>query len=353
LKQCWHDLERLLLAQQRAGRTIDSVVEVGAGKEDKIIVKGRPGAFKVVPRGVAQRLGMTESRRHATIRDAVAAAREGASACGLRALKARFGKRKNPAMDAGRVVSVPSPLAAHAMPTSPTSRVPPVPRLAASTPASGSAEAFVAFAREQLRDILDVSGQVLYSGASTLRPGEVYLLGLNPGGDPNNPRLLTIRQSLDDLVSTDSERREKNSYMMTWPSSNTLRRRVIWLLTRLRVNVEDVAASNLIFPRSRDEKTCQYERYADACWAVHERILEIVQPRVVIVYGNPPYRFLSERFGRYGELRHPSGHGTWPCRSLEVSGRFRVVGLPHMSLYAIDHHPEVVDWMKALPPLSR
>jgi len=144
------------------------------------------------------------------------------------------------------------------------------------------------------------------------------LLGLNPGGDPANPRLMTIRQSLDDLVSADDARREKNSYLVTWPSSNTLRRRVIWVLQRLGLSVDAVAASNLVFPRSRDEKSCQYERYADACWAVHERILEIVQPRLVIVYGNPPYRFLGERFGR-----------------------------------AVDHHPEVVEWIRELSRASR
>jgi hypothetical protein len=31
-----------------------------------------------------------------------------------------------------------------------------------------------------------------------------------------------------------------------------------------------------------------------------------------------------------------------------VPGRFRVVGVPHMSLYAIDHHEEVVDWIRGL-----
>ncbi|MGI8672055.1 MAG: hypothetical protein ACR2LU_05565, partial [Luteitalea sp.] len=83
------------------------------------------------------------------------------------------------------------------------------------------------------------------------------------------------------------------------------------------------------------------------------RILEIVQPRLVIVYGNPPYRFLGERFGRHGEVRHASGHGNWPCRSFDVTDRFRVVGLPHMSLYAVDHHPEVEEWTRELSRASR
>ena len=47
------------------------------------------------------------------------------------------------------------------------------------------------FARAQLRSILHKSGEVLYSGAATLPPGEVYLLGLNPGGSPEHPHLST------------------------------------------------------------------------------------------------------------------------------------------------------------------
>lgn len=208
-------------------------------------------------------------------------------------------------------------------------------------------EGFVTFAREHLGDLLDLSGQVLYSGASTFRPGEAYLLGLNPGGDPTNPAMMTIRQSLDDLVSHDQVRREWNSYLdATWKGRQTLKNRIAWLLRNLGLEPRTVAASNLIFPRSRDEKTCQHDRFADACWEVHERVLSIVQPRLVLTYGGTLYRFLAARFGSHNEQAYPSGHGNWACRSFDVRGRFCVVGLPHMSLYAIDHHPEVVAWIK-------
>jgi len=221
----------------------------------------------------------------------------------------------------------------------------------ASTAPSESVEDFVAFARDQLRDILNVSGQVLYSGASTLRKGELYLLGLNPGGDPNNAALMTIDQSLADLVSSDLksggvQRRDWNSYVhATWKGRGTLQRRILWLLTQLGHAPLAVAASNLIFPRSRDEKSLQYERYADTCWAVHERVLDVVQPQWILTYGSAPFRVLRQRLGGNDEQSFPSGHDDWACRSFEVPGRFRVVGLPHMSIYAVDHHPEVVEWI--------
>ncbi len=212
----------------------------------------------------------------------------------------------------------------------------------------------VALARDRLKDILDISGQVLYSGASTLKKGEVYLLGLNPGGDPRNPAFRTIRQSLamlksDELASNGLPSSEWNSYgHATWKGRNTLQRRILWLLGQLGLDPLTVAASNLIFVRSRDETSLQYDAYADVCWSVHERVLQLVEPRLVIAYGGTPYKRLGERLGVYNEQRFAAGHGDWECRCFDVPGRFRVVGIPHMGRYAIDRHPEVVDWIKRL-----
>ena len=55
------------------------------------------------------------------------------------------------------------------------------------------------------------SGQLLYSGSETLRPGQVYLLGHNPGGSPKNRSLLTISKSIASLTAKEST----NSYLDT------------------------------------------------------------------------------------------------------------------------------------------
>ena len=67
-------------------------------------------------------------------------------------------------------------------------------------------------ARKHLRSLLDKSGEVLYSGAASLKPGPIYFLGLNPGGDPEDPLLssLTIAKSLADLPT-----KTENSYLDT------------------------------------------------------------------------------------------------------------------------------------------
>ncbi len=361
MEQHWQDLASRLLAQQRAGSTIDSVIQVGPRRDDKIIVKGRAGAFRIVPDGLAERAGVVARGGFPTLETAIVAARESAREHGLVAVRARFGKGKDPA---GQRVHGPEVVRRPASPPAMRETDPEDWRdrgtepSEAPTPPAGPptdvVRAFVSFAREQLRDILDVSGQVLYSGASTLRPGDVYLLGLNPGGDPANPKLLTIRRSLDDLLSDDVRehgitRREWNSYVhATWQGRDTLQRRILWLLAELGHSPQAVAASNLIFPRSRGKASLARVGYADLCWPVHERIIEIVRPRVILTYEGTPYRHLRARFGASREERYPAGHGDWECRSFAVQGRFRVVRVPHMSRYAIDRHPDVVDWIRSL-----
>jgi hypothetical protein len=204
------------------------------------------------------------------------------------------------------------------------------------------------FAREHLSAIRHKSGEVLYSGVDSLQPGRVYLLGHNPGGDPTNRRLSTVGKSIAWLP-----KRTTNSYLVTeWSGRDTLKSRVLWLLTALKLNPRQVAASNLCFVRSPNAGTSRMQEYADLCWPVHEQILKIVRPRLVIVYGNSaqsPYSFLSQKFEAQTHKCHRSGHGSWMCRTFVVSGRFRVVGLPHLSRYDITDHCDVVRWIRALP----
>src|SRR5436853_100374 len=136
-------------------------------------------------------------------------------------------------------------------------------------------------AQQHLAPILDSSGRILYSAADTLRPGSIYLLGLNPGGDPSKHE--TVRYALDTLPS-----RVKNAYLdEVWerqrrPGQAPLQRRIQWLAHQLGINLKKICATNLIFVRSRDGAGSGYPELADVCWPVHMAILRLVQPRLII-----------------------------------------------------------------------
>lgn len=212
------------------------------------------------------------------------------------------------------------------------------------------------FASQQLASILQESGQILYSSASTLSPGSVYLLGHNPGGSPQDLGDATIGRSIKQLPT-----KKTNSYLDEgWgdlpPGESVLQRRVRFLLDGLGLDVRSVAASNLIFLRSRDVDGVEFPADAELCWPVHERILEVVSPSVIIAFGNDerqsPYAFLREKYAqRSDQETRPAGHGNWRCKSFNVPGSWRVIGLPHLRRYAIDDHPEVIEWIKEVAAL--
>jgi hypothetical protein len=204
----------------------------------------------------------------------------------------------------------------------------------------------------------DWQGKVLYSSVNTLKKGPVYLLmGYNPGGDPTKEPLTLaehITQSPEDC----------NEYLdAAWmpggrryaPGQAPLQKRVRWLLAQLGLQPREVCAINLVFKRSisltdlgskRDR-----QRLADLCWPIHDWILGIVQPRVIICIGTEAFNYIRER----GQLRSvsefPSGHGDWMCCETTVRlGNItcQLVSLPHLARYAVTSHPEVPEWIRGM-----
>lgn len=209
-------------------------------------------------------------------------------------------------------------------------------------------DSFVASAEERLKPILDRSGRILYSGAHTLQRGPMYLLGLNPGGDPTTHKD-TVGSSLKEI-----RQRTENAYLdEVWRNTaagrSPLQLRVQWLLAELGFGTRDICASNLIFTRSVSATGSGYPEVAELCWPVHEKIIAFIQPKFIIAFGNSgksPYQFLRQKLSATDEQRFPSGHGTWECSTFVASSGMRVFGLPHLSRYAVSNHPRVVEWVR-------
>lgn len=206
----------------------------------------------------------------------------------------------------------------------------------------------VEIGRRELAPVLHLSGNILYSAASTLRPGRVYLLGLNPGGDP--ARHESIGAMLDALSA-----RTTNAYVdECWERRSQageapLQRRVQWLARELGIDVRTICAANLIFRRTKAAADIDFPVWADLCWPVHDAILQIVRPALIISIGNSrvsAYAYVRQKWGGRSEHRFPAGHGSWQCRAFR-SGTTTVVGL-HLSRYAADRHPAVALWLRTL-----
>lgn len=132
-----------------------------------------------------------------------------------------------------------------------------------------------------------------------------------------------------------------------------LQKRVRLLLEEiLELEPRDVCASNLIFFRSKNANGVHYPEDADRCWPIHALILQIVQPKLIIAFGNgekeSTYSYLRDKFYNREQCEEEvylAGYDNWKVRSfrcrLKVESPYAdidigVVGLPHLSRYTID-----------------
>jgi len=214
-------------------------------------------------------------------------------------------------------------------------------------------ENLIKHGKEFLTHILDRKGELIYSSHKSLKEGDIYLLGLNPGGEG----FITINDHLEGILT-----KETNSYLdeswknriTTWGKGKApLQKRVNYLLNSLGYKTEDVCSSNIIFVTSRNADEVNYG-LAGYCWRFHEIILEIIKPKVIICFGVSnisAYAFLLALLNGKEYNDFPSDHGNWVCKAFRTKINDRstiIVGIPHLSYYNILGKEKVISWIKGL-----
>jgi len=211
-------------------------------------------------------------------------------------------------------------------------------------------ENLIAIGKQSIPLLLERKGELIYSSHETLKKGDIYLLGLNPGGEG----FITINEHLDKLLIKDT-----NSYLdeswkngiSTWAEGEApLQKRVDFLITSLGYKTKDVCASNLIFVTSKSSSEINYG-LAGYCWRFHEKILEIIKPKIILCFGISDVSSYSYLLSLYegAEEEIPSRHGNWKCKAFttNIDGRkTTVIGIPHLSYYNIIDKKEVIKWIK-------
>jgi hypothetical protein len=200
----------------------------------------------------------------------------------------------------------------------------------------------------------DWCGKVLYSGVNTLKKGNIYMLGYNPGGDP-------VKEPMTLAQHVEQSPLDWNEYIdaMWMPRGRLcqagqalLQRRVRWLLEQLGQQPREVCASNLIFRRSKDRKqlgsSYEQQKMADQCWPIHKWIMEQVQPHIVLCIDSDAFKYICRREQLNDIEQFAAGHGNWQCNATKLKDGTQLISVPNLSLYAIDYHPEVVSWIGTL-----
>lgn len=188
-----------------------------------------------------------------------------------------------------------------------------------------------------LGDLAQLPGGTLYSGWSALTKGDVYLMGLNPGGS-NAPSVLTNTLKNPDVGSAyfdDDWGNKRHQVRVRDLVENGFGRRM-----------EDTFSANALFVQTRtDDEIADPWSLWEKCWPIHQFFLSIVKPKLIVCLGNgdslssfrlirekttkpaTPYEMLGPNF-RYGKLVNATlALGDSPPLACTI------LGIPHPSRF--------------------
>lgn len=228
-------------------------------------------------------------------------------------------------------------------------------------------------AKKHLEKILHKHGGILYSSYETLSGGDIYLLGLNPTG---NIELSlgdeTIEQFIEKLgTNTSNAYLDENWIDETEDTEKigkaALQKSIQYLLATFtgldaETATRKTCASNLIFRKSKDVNELAgiggWWNLAEQCWFVHQEIIKVVQPRLIISIGNSgisAYEYIKQRY-KGQEVLTPSGQGNCSLKHFEINidgWKTVVVGVPHLSRFAsVLTKNEFDEWAQKIRELS-
>lgn len=218
-------------------------------------------------------------------------------------------------------------------------------------------ESFVTEAMHALSPYLEERGSLIYSTSDTLCENPVLLYGINPGQDPeithhSNPLLkdsISNFPSQSNLIATECWLKPDGTEYEA--GAAPYQRRVAKLLQH--IGHQTALVTNLFFAQTRTEgllpKGQEREKLLQACWQVHENVLNITKAKVIVALGASTARELHRRFRSIPICKHPSGHGTWGCywERGKWDGRpIDILRIPHLSYYKVDAHADVLNWLR-------
>lgn len=193
------------------------------------------------------------------------------------------------------------------------------------------------------QDVLTRSGSVFYSGRNAFSaPSPLYVLGINPGGDPETHKNHTVASHTADVLSSASA--DWSAYRdERWGNRDAgtagMAPRILHLFKKLDVSAGSVPASNLVFVRSRREKDIKSEmtQLQELCWSFHAQVISTLSPRVILCLGQTVGSFVrnkiraSEPIAEFTE----KNNRRWRSQSFSNDAGMIVV---------VATHPGIADW---------
>lgn len=181
------------------------------------------------------------------------------------------------------------------------------------------------------------SGSVFYSALPAFSGASpIYILGLNPGGDPLAQAQNTVRKHITDWREqvapyscyVDEEWEGKA------PGTHGMQPRIRHMFDQLGLDLRLTPASNVVFVRSRGEADLAMEKAAllSQCWPVHQAVISALGVRAVLCLGNTAGNWVREALGAHQPIDHfceTYANRSWRSRADQAPDGRAVITVTH------------------------
>ena len=158
-------------------------------------------------------------------------------------------------------------------------------------------EHFAEFIPESVRHR---NGRVFYSGRKAFSaPSHLYVLGINPGGDPVSHPGDTVHRHTTKVMNRcpDNWSAYRDERWKGQPGTSGIQPSLLHLFKVAGYDPGTVPASNVLFLRSRNVPEYPGNTGDDArqCWAFHQEVIDRLSVEVVVVAGRKQERFIRDQ----------------------------------------------------------
>ncbi len=185
-------------------------------------------------------------------------------------------------------------------------------------------------------DILHSSGSVFYSGKEAFSGSKrLYILGLNPGGDPEAQRQNTVALHLAGYSKRDAHWSEyaDERWEGRKPGTHGIQPQILHLLRSLNYDAQLTPASNVVFVRTRNEVSLKVQkgRLLNLCWPVHQAVIETLGIKVVLCLGKTAGSWVCSKLNAHkpvGSFVEKNRRG-WTTSAYSTDDNLTVISATH------------------------
>ena len=192
--------------------------------------------------------------------------------------------------------------------------------------------------------IMHRSGKAFYSGRLAFSsPSDLYILGVNPGGDPEEYPDETVDSHTEWVLG--SSPKNWSAYRdESWGTSGAeagsrgMQPRILHFFRRLNMRPGEVPASNVVFARSSRKATLEgdYTQMASDCWQFHQAVIDSLGVRIVVCLGNDVGSWVRSRLFAHQQVEEfvEDNDRRWTSRLYASSSGLKIAVLTHPSIAA-------------------